>query len=364
MVFAQDAKGVGQKIAPGSWIFDPSVLKASLKLPLETERFMLPVPTEHILKRTKLFNQDPRIEPITLTIKHPYESSIRKVARDYAASSYLTDALAAYLRHQPAGIYPLPKRLKLKKPLLKRVIIGHDALSLIDLGKLQQKLASPSHTVRIDGKKLSKNHHLTREFLAQLRPFFSHPAMTEMARQIEQKSIIGERLFLSRFARKMLRKHVLYRGLNCFHAAMAFQDPSLLTMSRTNLREERGHHHLMINHDEIWHILNWYFYEIDPEKSPLKYGDVMVFLDVPGAHEPTRPAAYPWIVHASAYLFNNLVYSKGSKSPNTAYTIKTLEEEWSSWSRHTDRLALKVYRKNYIHLGKKTLTLSRNDWLQ
>ena len=38
---------------------------------------------------------------------------------------------------------------------------------------------------------------------------------------------------------------------------------------------------------------------------------------------------YTWIKHTATYLYSDYTFSKGSKSANTAYTIKTLDEEWA-----------------------------------
>ena len=354
--------GVGQKVSGGAWTYHLEQLQPSLKLAVIAEKNDLLLPLAAIRQRAAAYGSDARVEPITITIKGADPAAIYREAETFAASEHVVEALAAYLKEQPHGVYPLPRKLRQKSPHLKRVIIGPGGLPLINMRRLQVKFASPSHRLAVETHKLGS--HAKQMLLHQVASFLSAGQQRRLRERLHDPAAMEESYFLPKFPRRMLRRHVTFRGPNCFHAAMAFQDQALLTMSRTNLRREPNHHHLMINHDELWHILNWYFYEVDPAKSPLKYGDVIVFLDVPAAHSQHKPAEHPWIIHASAYLFNEFVFSKGSKSPNTAYTIKTLAEEWQTWSRHAERLAVKVYRKNYVNLAKKSMILSRNDWLQ
>lgn len=358
--------GLGQRVSGGSWSTGIHDLRPSLNLTVKAYDSPLLIPKDHIYKRVREYAHDPRIEPITLSVNTQDETSIRRIAQSYALNPHLVEALAVYLQQSPHGVYPLSPKKQKKSPHLKRVIIGADGLSLMDITKLQQRLSSPS--IRLEIQPSQSEYAQKQQLLSQIRSFVDPQALEGLRNRLmgEKSMAVGikEPHFLPLFAQRMLRRHVYYRGPNCFHAAMAFQDSALITMSRTNLRREPHHHRLMINHDELWHILNWYFYEVDPAKSKLKYGDVIVFLDVPRTHADHKPADHFMFVHASAYLFNNFVFSKGSKSPNTAYTIKTLEQEMETWSRHANRLVLKVYRKNYVNLSKKSVILSRNDWLQ
>ena len=99
----------------------------------------------------------------------------------------------------------------------------------------------------------------------------------------------------------------------------------------------------MINYDELWRAVNYNFYEIDPKTTPLKYGDLIMFFDV---EDMNRSPYFKWIRHAATYLFGNYTFSKGSKSPNSAYSVKTLEDEWTTWKRLTKNLQAKVFRRS------------------
>ena len=116
----------------------------------------------------------------------------------------------------------------------------------------------------------------------------------------------------------------------------------------------------MINYDELWRALQSNFYEINPKETKLKYGDIIVFFDIPSSSK--YEVYFRWIKHASTYLFNHYVFSKGSKSADSIYAIKTLEEEWSSWSRRTEKLAIKVFRRGLRHV-KTAPPRKLEDWI-
>ena len=177
-------------------------------------------------------------------------------------------------------------------------------------------------------------------------------------------SIDVDTLLLPEFARKMVKKFTIYRGPNCFHAALAFQSPQLTSSSLINVKKESGYHRAMINYDELWRVLSENFYEVNPDKLPLKYGDMLVFFDVPEeqADDLDKPVDFRWIRHTATYLFGGYTFSKGSKSPNTPYTVRTIGEEWKTWKRYTENLGVKVFRRS-----QKTVKLAPpmdlTDWI-
>ncbi|MCY4380583.1 MAG: hypothetical protein OXC40_03320 [Proteobacteria bacterium] len=358
---------IGQKLTGGYWAWQHSVLQPHFYLDVDDSKTWHPIPLNHIKLRINTYQNDPRIEPLAITINYPYDLSRQKFARKYALNPYVTEAIEEYLSNEPRGILPIRKKHRQGQEantLPRRVILGNDILPLLDLFKLQRKFLSPGYAITIDGESLRQDKKKNRKFLHQIQPFIGLKNTEKISQHIARGQLITPQLFLPEFPRNMLNKHMPFRGPNCFHAAMAFQDKSLITMARTNLRREPKHHHLMINHDELWHILNWYFYEIDPVVSPLKFGDVLVFLDVPPKHSTQNPANFRWIVHASAFLFNDFVFSKGSKSPNSAYTIKTIDDEWRTWKKIAKHhLAVKVFRRNYFDVKNKSPIISRNGWL-
>ena len=159
----------------------------------------------------------------------------------------------------------------------------------------------------------------------------------------------------------MVKKFPIFRGPNCFHASVAFQEATFPNEPYINLKRESRHHSTMINHDELWRVLNTYFYEISPKNAELKYGDIIAFFEIP-FNSRKNIVNYRWLKHASTYLFGGYVFSKGSKSPNTPYSVKTLDEEWETWEKHTKNLGVKVFRRSFKNV-KRNPPLNRTDWL-
>ena len=359
------AYGINHKTSSGFWTWNVSQLRPSLDLPLIALERQLIISEKMIMTRTHLFDIDKRIEPLYASLSKPYNKSIEKFIQKYKKSDDYAIPLAEYLRISPAGIYPNSKnKSKNKKKQFKRVILNPLALSFINLDKFRQKFSTNTYDLVLQSKYLKRNTKARYNLLNQTKTYLSAKKINQLRHYLKSKSNIDiTNHLLPEFAQKMLNKFVAFKGPNCFHAAMGFQDKSLLTMERTNVRLEPNHHHLMINHDELWRIVNWYFYEINPKKTPLQYGDVIMFLDVPENRAKNQPAEYSWIIHASAYLFSDFVFSKGSKSPNSPYSIKTLNQEWQTWTELSSNLAVKVFRKSFDNFKQKSTVVSRSGWL-
>ena len=362
-IFTQTSYGINEKTDGGFWTWKASSLKASLHLPLIALQKTVSMPQSIIHSRALLFEADQRIEPLYASLSNPYEKSIANFAKKFSKNDDYIIPLEEYLITKPAGIY-LSKRQKKNRKQFLRVILNPLAMSFIDIDKFQQKYSTTSYDLILQSKKFRWNNKQKDLLLEQVSTYLEAHSLSKLKHYINSETNIDvSTLLLPEFASRVLNKYVVYRGPNCFHAAMGFQDKSLLTMTRTNIRIEPNHHHLMINHDELLRIVNWYFYEIDPKKNPLRYGDVIMFLDVPEDSIENQPAQFDWIVHASAYLFGDFVFSKGSKSPNSPYTIKTIDEEWQTWKKLSSNLAIKVFRKSFDNFKQKSTVVSRSSWL-
>lgn len=117
----------------------------------------------------------------------------------------------------------------------------------------------------------------------------------------------------------------------------------------------------MINNDELWRTLELGFYEVDARTTPLAYGDVIVFIEPPKGAQKTA-ISYRDVKHTATYLFGRYVFSKGSKSPNTPYTVKTLKDEWDTWVHISKNIGIKVFRRSSVHATTAPGQDSR-DWL-
>lgn len=238
---------------------------------------------------------------------------------------------------------------------LKSLNITSEAYHFMDSNKVEEMFAKTHQNVTVQTLALREEPKLRQELLDQLTPFFS----SESRRAVAHKIALGAPLhvdsdLLPSFARKMVKKHTIYKGPNCFHAALAFQSPTFTRSSLVNIREEVGYHRSMINYDELWRILNKSFYEVNPTQAPLKYGDMIVFFEVSNHEGKSGVPAVDFhaMRHAATYLFDGYVFSKGSKSANTPYLVKTLGEEWDLWRQYTHKLGLKVFRRNVKNVSK------------
>jgi hypothetical protein len=223
--------------------------------------------------------------------------------------------------------------------------------------------------VVIDSAGLMKSAGLRSELLTQLAPFSSTSDLRKIAEKLRTgASLDVDSEILPSGPRRAVRNFEFFRGPNCFMTALAFQYPRMVRSQLVNIREEDDHHQVMINNDELWRVLQSSFYEVDPSRSSLKFGDMLVFFQLPQGGGVPRDSAisYRWLKHASTYLFNGLVYSKGSKSPNSPYVVGYLQDEWKSWQKHVTNgggtLGVKVFRKP-LKSATTRPPKSLDDWM-
>lgn len=337
------------------FVFDTLKLKPSVSLPvidiIEDVTADISTLKSRIIKAPK----DERVEYLHLNIPaHPKD--IAELARRIGRSKN-TSELNKYLTEK----FKTSKE-KARGDGSKRVPIDMAGYKLMDPRKLQKVYARPHHNVHIDASNLRDNPNLLRQTLDQMDGFISYKQRREVFDKIMAgQNVSLEKELLPSFARKMVRKFLAYRGPNCFHASLAFHGQELTESAFINVKREDGYHRAMINYDELWRTINSHFYEVDVTRSPLKYGDMLVFFEVPdsGSKDITY---FRWIRHAATYLFGPYTFSKGSKSPDTPYTVKTMEEELRTWRTYTKNLGVKVFRRSQKHV-RKTPPLDLTDWI-
>jgi len=243
-----------------------------------------------------------------------------------------------------------------------RVELSIDDFKLISLRAFSKELRQIHKKVSVDTKQLLADKKMRKEFLSQVRYFLKSKARKALADKLRA----GEDLDLDEdllpgFAAKMSRRFIPYRGPNCFHAALAFHGSQWAKLPELNIREEPGYHELMINYDELWRVIQARFYQVNPRETSLKYGDMIVFFALP--RQSSERIHFRWIRHTATYLFDQLTFSKGSKSPNTAYSVKSLSDEWATWLKQANgNLGVKVFRRNSL-ASPKGLPFDRSDWI-
>ena len=285
---------------------------------------------------------DPRVEPVVIKVK---DRTLMAISELMAKKGHI--------------IYLYQELKKTLSPDGKELTITQEVLKYADEKKLEQLYKSKHHRLQLEVKELSNRKKLT--LLHQIKYFFSIISLKKVKQKlINSKYINIDRDMLPNFASRVVRRYTIFRGPNCFHAVLAFQDPSLPRSVFMNVKEEVGYHRAMINHDELWRVLSKNFYVVQPDVSKLKFGDIIVFFKMPDDRE--EHPSFRWLKHTAVYLFNNYTFSKGSKSSNSPYTVKTLSEEWNTWKRILKNPAIKVFRRSVRNFNKK-FTADLQDWL-
>ncbi len=186
-----------------------------------------------------------------------------------------------------------------------------------------------------------------------LQKFYLHMSNFYTERELEtilfelklqqEEWVRADRIFFPKFARKNLYKYENVRGPNCFHSSIAFADPRISFLEHINIRREPDYHRKMINHNELWSALHRYYQPIDPRKTPLVFGDVIVFYD---QDVSSNGSLYKSFKHATTYLFRGLLFNKNSKTAKTPYLILPLNMVFDQWKRRYHNLGYRIYRKN------------------
>jgi hypothetical protein len=314
-----------------------SDLKTSIYLPVEDKKEQITIPVKNLKMRASKSKKDERVDPVQVYIPTSDEG-IRAI----------TGKLARQGQEKAAEMILRQKKAKFGKPNQKKISIdlSKEDLRYFDLKAISNFMARSHHKVHINTKLLNQYPAVRSKLLQQIKPFLSRNDRAKIVRKFKTNEKLSlEDHLLPRFARKMVKKFLIYRGPNCFHAALAFHDRDLTRSPAVNVKREPGYHEAMINYDELWRAINKHFYEVNPKKSALKYGDMLVFFAI-NQSSFNEPVNFRSIRHAATYLMGQYTFSKGSKSPNTPYTIKTLVEEWETWQRYTNKLGLRVYRRN------------------
>ena len=337
--------GEAKIAAKNSLIRDVTKLPLGLKLPVRDTVEEIKISYTKIKSRVIRSRSDLRVEPVKLKIR---EKSLMLLSEKLSRRGH-----TVYLYH---GI---KKKLAASKNP-KEIVVTPEILRHLDRKKLTGIFSSYHHRLLAFPQKMSKRKKIA--LLNQMKYFFPSAALKKIKRKLFKKNpIMVDKDLLPEFAARMIRRYTIFRGPNCFHAVLAFQDPAFPKSTFLNVKEEIGYHRAMINHDELWRVLDENFYEINTRTTKLNYGDIIVFFKVP--ENSNEPPSYKWLKHTSVYLFNNYTFSKGSKSSNSPYTIKTIQAEWRAWKKILKNPAIKVFRRASHNLNKK-YTTNLQGWLQ
>lgn len=336
-----------------SFVKDISLLKAGLAVQVSASARTLAIPDSDVKTRIMNPNKDPLIEPIQLAVP-PEDDKILALAGKIARPGKKL-ALAHYLRENLAQGEVLPGTST------KLVNITAQSMEMVDQSELDQMFAKDHFKLTLSTKSIKSNAKLREQFLSQLEPYFSRKDLSKLRRKFQKgESVDVDTELLPTFAKEVVTHHTMFKGPNCFHAALSFQSPVLSQSPYVNVREEPGYHKDMVNYDELWRVIQANFYEVDTSKTDLQYGDMVVFFDI--AKAPKTGVDFKTLRHASTYLFGGYAFAKGSKSANSPYLIRPLADEWSTWTNYTEELGVKVFRRNLKRV-KNAALWDPQDWM-
>lgn len=332
--------------------YNVSQLRSDLSIPTTTKSRTVSVPKRQINARLDRHSTDNRIEPVQLTVSLDEDKILDLAGKISRPQSKLQ--VANYLTKNYPNSETIPGT-SLRLVNLDKAIYGQ-----ILPEALVNLFSKRHHEVSISSAYLKSDAKVRRELIHQLEPFLSRSEVDTVARKISQgQNLRLDKDLLPAFAKKRVGRHTIFKGPNCFHAALAFQSDALASSSLVNIRQEPGYHRNMVNYDELWRILQLSFYEVNPSKSPLQYGDMIVFFET--SEQSKGPIDFKTLRHAATYLLGGYVFSKGSKSANSPYVVSTLDEEWQTWTKYTKKLGLKVFRRSLKNVTKSP-SVDPVDW--
>lgn len=333
--------------------FNASQLRSSLNVPLNVTPKLISIPKRQVKARIEKTTTDNRIEPVQLTVSNDDEKILALVEKIAQPQSKLV--VANYLKQN------FPTSESIPGTSLRLVNLNQSIIDQLKPDAFEALFTKKHNVVSISGSLLQNDPTVREDLLKQVGPFLDKSELSSLRSKIKAgDSIRIDKELLPKFARKRVGRHTIYKGPNCFHAALAFQSDALASSSLVNVRQEPGYHRNMVNYDELWRILQLAFYEIDPTKSPMQYGDMIVFFDI--ADKKPGPIDFKTLRHAATYLVGGYVFAKGSKSANSPYIVGTLGDEWDTWTRYTKKLGVKVFRRNLKHVTKGPL-VDPLDWV-
>lgn len=336
------------------------------KYPITVEKGTLTLPMKQLEDRLNKGDFFGPIEPLSFKVNEGLNTiekneKIRDFASKFSMVGHEED-LYKSLQYEF-------NRNSIMKSDLQRVRIMPQWLPFLDKEKLRSKFTRTFYEIYLNLSELKKQEEVQEQLFQELQLFLSEEEKRRLFHKILIKeSIPVSKFLLPHFAKKMAKKFTIYQGPNCFHAALAFQSIHLTNWSRFNVIRESGYHKAMINFDELWKVLSTYFYPVKLDKYGMKYGDIIVFLDVPikevkkNDTERSARISYRWIKHAATHLMNGYVFSKGSKSADSPYNIMPLRVEWQQWDRRTDNLNVIVFRRKFEELQRSS-NIGLNSWI-
>jgi len=338
--------------------FDLRHMSQKLDLPITAKTETIAMSESVMRERVLRSKKDETVEPLQLVVR-PEALEVGEMAARLARPGRYTD-LVDWFGKALRGAPPVTEG-----SVARLVTVDRAAYPMIVPAKFAALFSRQHFDLTLDAKGMQRNAAGRDELLRQIAPFFGETDLDRIASGLNSgRNLSVDRELLPPFARSVIRRYIPWRGPNCFHAALSFQSPLFSRSSLVNVKPETGYHRAMINYDELWRIVGRAFYEVDPATSRLKYGDMLVFFETSEGPRSGDLADIDFrtIRHTATWLFDGYTFSKGSKSSNTPYTVRTMADEWATWQRYTKRLGVKVFRRSQNSVTSAP-TKDLADWL-
>lgn len=318
------------------WTTSANELRPSIKIPIEEEKKKISPTWEQILSRIYMSRKDPTIEKVGLYFLDRNYLNVAKKVFKIAKRNNEGKLLESVL----ANMTPAEDNRFFSE-------ITSDILPYVDKARLLDLLGFQHSKLKIDGTNFKEDKKLIIQLLNQTDGYLSYEKRVRIKSELlNGLKIDVQKELVPDFAKRNMEQFNIVKGPNCFQAALAFQGESFASLPFINAKREIGYDNSMINHDELWNALQTSFYEVNPKRAELKYGDIIVLSDISGL-DSKYPFDFRRIKHATTFLFDGYVFSKGSKSANSPYIISSLGDEWQHWKKNARTLGAKVFRRSF-----------------
>ena len=215
------------------WNKSISYLKPSLSLEIEGQKKKYIKPSKKILhKRIMSYKSIKEIEPVIILVRNK-EDYIEKIARKYFHHS----SFGFITHHIKENFNKLPLY---KKTESRQLIISSKLLPHSNIENIQKKYQTDHLEVILDTEQFYSDKKKYSKLIQQARPFLSKKRIKQIHRIIKNKSLLKlEKHLLPKFPKRVLTKFTKFRGPNCFHTALAFQNNKFTRSPLYNVKIEK-----------------------------------------------------------------------------------------------------------------------------
>ena len=233
----------GYRNTKRKYVSDFRTFRTTLHLDVKGEKTKVKMPVKKVKTRLIKAGKDERIEAISINV--PRDA----VRRENLAFDIAKENKSLSMKKYLDTLIQQQDNVDYNGKSYVRVKFDKKALHIANLKKIADIYANTHYDIAIDTKLLRRSRSLRNRLTQQLTPFLSQNNMKTLKRAIWKKDSLDlNKYFLPKFAQKMVEKFTIYRGPNCFHAALAFHGQKLTRSPYFNVKKEKG---LSPSHDQL-----------------------------------------------------------------------------------------------------------------